>query len=151
MSDERVHLPPERRNLSTASQDFARWSHMAARDDVAFALQRAADRWSALGPGAPGLDCGTEIDSLFSETRAGRGRSVVLGIEASGALAFPAVGPTTIGAAAVGPAAVGPAAVGAPGRSARARSCGTVADPSGATPGPIAPVPDVAREVSWWK
>ncbi|MDA8290645.1 MAG: ABC transporter ATP-binding protein [Actinomycetota bacterium] len=37
---DRVHLPPERRNLSMVFQDYALWPHMVARDNVAFALKR---------------------------------------------------------------------------------------------------------------
>jgi iron(III) transport system ATP-binding protein len=36
----RLHLPPERRNLSMVFQDYALWPHMVARDNVAFALRR---------------------------------------------------------------------------------------------------------------
>ncbi len=34
------HLPPERRNISMVFQDYALWPHLAARDNVAFALRR---------------------------------------------------------------------------------------------------------------
>ena len=40
IADERVHVPPERRDLSMVFQDFALWPHMVARDNVAFALKR---------------------------------------------------------------------------------------------------------------
>jgi len=34
------HVPPERRDLSMVFQDYALWPHLAARDNVAFALRR---------------------------------------------------------------------------------------------------------------
>lgn len=40
VADGRVHLPPERRQLSMVFQDYALWPHLAARDNVAFALRR---------------------------------------------------------------------------------------------------------------
>ena len=40
VADERVHVPPERRDLSMVFQDYALWPHMVARDNVAFALKR---------------------------------------------------------------------------------------------------------------
>ncbi|HLH67320.1 MAG TPA: ABC transporter ATP-binding protein [Solirubrobacteraceae bacterium] len=40
MADDRVHLPPERRDLAMVFQDYALWPHMVARDNVAFALRR---------------------------------------------------------------------------------------------------------------
>lgn len=40
VADGRVHLPPERRELSMVFQDYALWPHLVARDNVAFALRR---------------------------------------------------------------------------------------------------------------
>jgi ABC-type Fe3+/spermidine/putrescine transport system ATPase subunit len=40
VADGRIHLPPERRDLSMVFQDYALWPHMVARDNVAFALKR---------------------------------------------------------------------------------------------------------------
>ena len=40
VADGRVHIPPERRDLSMVFQDYALWPHMVARDNVAFALKR---------------------------------------------------------------------------------------------------------------
>jgi len=40
VADGRVHVPPERRDLSMVFQDYALWPHMVARDNVAFALKR---------------------------------------------------------------------------------------------------------------
>jgi ABC-type Fe3+/spermidine/putrescine transport system ATPase subunit len=40
VADDRVHVPPERRDLSMVFQDYALWPHMAALDNVAFALKR---------------------------------------------------------------------------------------------------------------
>jgi ABC-type Fe3+/spermidine/putrescine transport system ATPase subunit len=40
VADDRVHVPPERRDLSMVFQDYALWPHMVARDNVAFALKR---------------------------------------------------------------------------------------------------------------
>src|SRR5579875_540392 len=40
MADDRVHLPPERRDLAMVFQDYALWPHLCARDNVAFALRR---------------------------------------------------------------------------------------------------------------
>ena len=42
VADTKVHLPPERRDLSMVFQDYALWPHMIARDNVAFALKRRA-------------------------------------------------------------------------------------------------------------
>jgi iron(III) transport system ATP-binding protein len=36
----RMHLPPEKRDLSMVFQDYALWPHLAALDNVAFALRR---------------------------------------------------------------------------------------------------------------
>ena len=47
VADGRVHVPPERRDLSMVFQDYALWPHMVARDNVAFALE-------APGPGPAG-------------------------------------------------------------------------------------------------
>ena len=40
VADQRLHIPPERRDLSMVFQDYALWPHMVARDNVAFALKR---------------------------------------------------------------------------------------------------------------
>ncbi len=40
VADGRVHVPPERRDLSMVFQDYALWPHLTARDNVAFALKR---------------------------------------------------------------------------------------------------------------
>jgi ABC-type Fe3+/spermidine/putrescine transport system ATPase subunit len=40
VADDGVHVPPERRDLSMVFQDYALWPHMAALDNVAFALKR---------------------------------------------------------------------------------------------------------------
>lgn len=40
VADARIHLPPERRDLSMVFQDYALWPHLTARDNVAFALRR---------------------------------------------------------------------------------------------------------------
>ncbi len=37
---DRVHLPPDRRDLSMVFQDYALWPHLSVRDNVAFALRR---------------------------------------------------------------------------------------------------------------
>jgi len=36
----KLHLPPERRDLSMVFQDYALWPHLVARDNVAFAMRR---------------------------------------------------------------------------------------------------------------
>ena len=41
VADGKVHVPPERRDLSMVFQDYALWPHMVARDNVAFALKLA--------------------------------------------------------------------------------------------------------------
>ena len=40
VADGAVHVPPERRGLAMVFQDYALWPHLAARDNVAFALRR---------------------------------------------------------------------------------------------------------------
>jgi iron(III) transport system ATP-binding protein len=40
VADDRVHVPPEQRDLSMVFQDYALWPHMVALDNVAFALKR---------------------------------------------------------------------------------------------------------------
>ena len=40
VADERIHVPPERRDLAMVFQDYALWPHLVARDNVAFALRR---------------------------------------------------------------------------------------------------------------
>ena len=37
---DRVHIPPDQRDLSMVFQDYALWPHLTARDNVAFALRR---------------------------------------------------------------------------------------------------------------
>ncbi len=40
VADERVHVPPDQRDLSMVFQDYALWPHLRAHDNVAFALRR---------------------------------------------------------------------------------------------------------------
>jgi iron(III) transport system ATP-binding protein len=40
VASDRVHVPPDQRDLSMVFQDYALWPHMSARDNVAFALRR---------------------------------------------------------------------------------------------------------------
>jgi iron(III) transport system ATP-binding protein len=40
VASDRVHVPPDQRNLSMVFQDYALWPHLRARDNVAFALRR---------------------------------------------------------------------------------------------------------------
>jgi iron(III) transport system ATP-binding protein len=40
VAGDRVHVPPDRRNLSMVFQDYALWPHLRVRDNVAFALRR---------------------------------------------------------------------------------------------------------------
>ncbi|MHB8393474.1 MAG: ABC transporter ATP-binding protein [Candidatus Dormibacteria bacterium] len=40
VANSRLHVPPERRNLSMVFQDYALWPHMTAGANVAFALRR---------------------------------------------------------------------------------------------------------------
>jgi iron(III) transport system ATP-binding protein len=40
VASNRVHVPPDQRNLSMVFQDYALWPHLRARDNVAFALRR---------------------------------------------------------------------------------------------------------------
>jgi ABC-type Fe3+/spermidine/putrescine transport system ATPase subunit len=40
VADGRVHVPPDKRDLSMVFQDYALWPHMVALDNVAFALRR---------------------------------------------------------------------------------------------------------------
>ncbi len=50
VADGAVHVPPERRGLAMVFQDYALWPHLAARDNVAFALRPA--RRQGLRPAA---------------------------------------------------------------------------------------------------
>ena len=40
VASDRVHVPPDQRNLSMVFQDYALWPHLRVRDNVAFALRR---------------------------------------------------------------------------------------------------------------
>jgi ABC-type Fe3+/spermidine/putrescine transport system ATPase subunit len=40
VADGRLHVPPDRRDLSMVFQDYALWPHLSAADNVAFALRR---------------------------------------------------------------------------------------------------------------
>lgn len=40
VASRRLHVPPERRDLSMVFQDYALWPHLVAKDNVAFALRR---------------------------------------------------------------------------------------------------------------
>ncbi len=40
VADDKVHFPPERRDLSMVFQDYGLWPHLVARDNVAFASRR---------------------------------------------------------------------------------------------------------------
>jgi iron(III) transport system ATP-binding protein len=40
VTDGRVHVPPDQRDLSMVFQDYALWPHLRAHDNVAFALRR---------------------------------------------------------------------------------------------------------------
>jgi iron(III) transport system ATP-binding protein len=40
VASNRVHVPPDERNLSMVFQDYALWPHMRVRENVAFALRR---------------------------------------------------------------------------------------------------------------
>jgi iron(III) transport system ATP-binding protein len=40
VASDRVHIPPDQRDLSMVFQDYALWPHLTARDNVAFALRR---------------------------------------------------------------------------------------------------------------
>ncbi|MGB9112813.1 MAG: ABC transporter ATP-binding protein [Acidimicrobiales bacterium] len=40
VASRKVHIPPERRDLSMVFQDYALWPHLVAKDNVAFALRR---------------------------------------------------------------------------------------------------------------
>jgi iron(III) transport system ATP-binding protein len=40
VASRKMHVPPERRDLSMVFQDYALWPHLVAKDNVAFALRR---------------------------------------------------------------------------------------------------------------
>ncbi|MHB1511241.1 MAG: ABC transporter ATP-binding protein [Acidimicrobiales bacterium] len=40
VADDKIHFPPERRDLSMVFQDYGLWPHLVARDNVAFASRR---------------------------------------------------------------------------------------------------------------
>jgi len=40
VASDRVHVPPDQRNLSMVFQDYALWPHLRVRENVAFALRR---------------------------------------------------------------------------------------------------------------
>ena len=46
VADERLHIPPERRDLAMVFQDFALWPHMTVAENVRFALRRRRLRGS---------------------------------------------------------------------------------------------------------
>jgi iron(III) transport system ATP-binding protein len=41
VASDRVHVPPDQRNLSMVFQDYALWPHLRVRENVAFALRRS--------------------------------------------------------------------------------------------------------------
>jgi iron(III) transport system ATP-binding protein len=40
VAGDKIHMPPDRRNLSMVFQDYALWPHLRVRENVAFALRR---------------------------------------------------------------------------------------------------------------
>ena len=84
-----LHVPPERRGLAMVFQDYALWPHLAARDNVAFALRRqgmgrearrreASDTLERVGLGALGHRYPNEL-SGGEQQRVALARALVAG------------------------------------------------------------------------